>query len=410
MKIGTISMPGRKMFKGQGIKARFFILGIPLFPTGCIYKVTDNLGIPIPLTGKDILHAYAKVHFGLLGIGMTILADNIFKHNNKTMFYLTLLVGVGLLAFSVYSWIKHSSTDKEEEKTRELLGKAFLYNLPPQNLPLKIQKSLFGELLKTYIAKFSEVDWQSEIQGQNISKDKLPSLYALAHYQKTIDPTQENLNLYLKIQKLTNPIAGSSSKAGKTETRTKFDLTDKSTIATNFSATSNNPTKSSTQVGNKGTTHQSPVEKESIEMSAKDMNKLHDAKTSISNQLFIVCGIFGTIIFVLLIAMGGSTTMIYASLIASVVLGGIMAAVFIPGFSKINNDLKEKKKIEVKIRIGDVVKDYDGYYLIAKHNQYGIKRIKAPAKYSSTAMLNKEMSVVVSAKSHTLLEVLDVKF
>ncbi|MEL6973334.1 MAG: hypothetical protein AAFO02_24445 [Bacteroidota bacterium] len=129
MRIGIINMPGRKGYEDQSLRTRFFILGLPLFPTGCYYKISDNLGINIPLKGEDILHAFAKIHFGLLGVAGLMWSSSLYGASavQKT---LLILVSLLLLGFCLYSWMMHSQVQGEEEiAKRRIFGKAFLNKL-----------------------------------------------------------------------------------------------------------------------------------------------------------------------------------------------------------------------------------------------------------------------------------------
>lgn len=400
MKIGTINMPGRMVHKGQSIRARFFILGLPLFPTGCIYKITDNLGINVPLTGKDILHAFAKIHIGLLGLALPAIANNMF-YNNKTMEILFSVLGLAMIAFSIYSWMKHSTVDKKEAYKRDMFGKAFLYNMPPEHLPKKVQENLFAEMLRTYMAKFAKVDWQSEILNEGITQANLPSLYTLAYYQKTLNPDAKNLELFEKVEAVAHSMDKvDNNQVSSNKVQTKFDLSTKDTA--NFTSDSGN---SSNSTSNTSPAAISQSIAKSVKMEARDVRKVHDAKTSMNNQLYMLCGIIGVILLICAFVIGNLVVI----LLAAAIFAAIAAFIFIPGYIKINKDLAGRKKIEATVRIGDVVQDSGDVYLIPKHNKYGIKRFKAPPNYASLSLLNKEMKVWVSKESHTLIEVIEVK-
>ena len=184
-------MPGREKFRDQSIKARFFILGLPLFPTGAIYQVTPSLGIPVPLTGHDTLHAFAKIHSPLLGVGAFLLAQEAAR--NATAFAAVLglialglialgLIALGLIGFGVYSWIKVRDAAPEDHLKRRIFGKAFQYNMPPEYLPKDLARKLQGELVNNYLLRHRNVNWQGHVDSGVVTKRDLllqPNRYGI---------------------------------------------------------------------------------------------------------------------------------------------------------------------------------------------------------------------------------------
>ncbi len=397
-------MPGRKGYEGQSLRTRFFILGLPLFPTGCYYKISDNLGINIPLGGQDILHAYAKIHFGLLGLGGLLWSSSLYRASTT---YKTLLVLVSLvmLGFCLYSWIMHSQVqDKEEEKQRRIFGKAFLYNMSPEYLPNNVQKSLFGELMKTYFGKFSKMEWQAEIHEGKVNKENFPLLYTLAYYQKTLQPSPTNEALFSKIEayleKRKASATGERTQTTSTNTRQNF-----AGAATGFQSDSQQSTYQGQATA--GTTQTKTATEP---MSSQDAFKLHDARDEITKQLFMVGGFFLFSFIVTAVLSGDMALLGTVFVICLVLYGTISAIAFVPSYLKIRRDLTNRQKIKIQVRIKDMTEEFGTAYLVLKPNSYGIKKLTAPAKYYSTALLNQELEIYVAKESHTLLEIIGARY
>ncbi|MEL6973650.1 MAG: hypothetical protein AAFO02_26095 [Bacteroidota bacterium] len=62
------------------------------------------------------------------------------------------------------------------------------------------------------------------------------------------------------------------------------------------------------------------------------------------------------------------------------------------------------------MRIKDMTEEFGTAYLVLKPNTYGIKKLTAPAKYYSTALLNQELEIYVAKESHTLLEIVGARY
>lgn len=424
MRIGTINMPGRHKFNGQSIRTRFFILGLPLFPTGCFYQISNNLGINVPLSGQDLLHAYAKIHFGILGlIGLFWMQNT--RHHNSSMQSILLILSLALLAFSVYSWLRHSDSKGDELINRKIFGKAFLYNMPPEYLPKNVQQSLFGELLKVYFGKYARLDWQKDIETENVYKHNFALLYTLAYYQKTITPSVNHNALFGKILaylkkekklKTSEPTATQNQTNTSPEKETLLnilqDIQGTNTQAAFQSSSAKDQSAHSSSDNNKhsdtsGTKQQAH---KLTSMTAKDVFKVEDAQSRLFKQLFMVFGFFAFGFIVVAIISSDKSLLGNAFLICLVLYGVISAIVFLPSFLKINKDLKERQKMRIKVRIKDLAQEAGTAYLVLQANKYGIKKLTAPAEYYSTELLNKELEIDISKASHTLLEIVRVSY
>lgn len=443
MRIGTINMPGRYRYDGQSIQTRFFTLGLPLFPTGCLYKISDNLGIEIPLTWNDILHAYAKIHFGLIGLGLLFWRKSLYR-SDVSLKLVLLLMGLVLIGISIYSWVIHYDVKKEELLQRRIFGKAFLYNMHPEYLPKDVQQSLFGELLKTYLGKSNHFDWRTKIEKGEVTKSNFPLLYTLAYYQNTIEPSKDHKALsevmsdYLyKRKKLKNPSINNnepetvSAKANFTSQPTNQEGANKEPndkIATilkmmqeieqgeSRAKTAQSSNTSSSSKANLSDTSKSKntevkeVYGQAIKMSLTDVAKLSEAKSTTEKQMLMVFGML-PIALLVMVFVGSNTALLFqVFLVCVVIVAIIVAAIFLPGYSKIQKDIKYHQKMRVKVRVKDMAEEAGTTYLILKHNEYGIDKLTAPSKYYSTDLLNKELDIYVSKEAHTLLDIISYNY
>ncbi len=431
MRIGIIPMPGRHSFNGQSIKPKFFILGLPLFPTGCFYKISDNLGIDVPLTGADVFHGFAKFHFGLGGIGLVIWANNMYGgHAGKI---LLLIAGVVLTCLSIFSWVKHYRTDREDELPRRVFGKAFMYNMLPEYLPAKAQTALYGELLRIYTGKFGKTDWLSDLNAGRVDKSNFALLYTMAYYHKTIQPTANNELIFQKAAAYLNKNKSAQNTATTTQTASYAAPSPTQTSAASSPKPAgqtnnlddlvrtaqqsmnrggnkaNSNTRTTTPPAGGRNANRTVASEEKI--TSRDADKLRAAKSEMTNQLLMFAGLlfFGFIV-VTMLSGGGGTMLITVFFMMLIIYGGISLAVYYQPFTKINRDLQMRKKILVKVRIKDIAKEQGTVYLKVQPNSYGIKQIQGPAQYYSMDLLNKELEIYVGKYSHTLFEVVRVSY
>ncbi len=412
MRIGVIGMPTRNSYNGQGFKTRFFILGIPLFPTSCIYKISDNLGIEVPMTGKDVLHAYAKIHFGLLGFGGLIWSANMYG-NDAVSKTIVVILSLCLLGFCIYSWVFHSEAQGDELENRKIFGKAFLYNMPPEYLPLNVQKSLFGELLKTYLGKFGNLDWEEKIKNNEMDKSNFSILYTMAYYQKTIQSSSENNVLFEQVTARLEEAKRNKMTKGKAtdSTESKGDMVmAKSNVSSDTHAIQSKP---EAQKADKPPVSQpQKVETKVVteKMDYKDLAKLRGAKEDMVKQVLMVfVFLFIGVIVVAFTGVGMETLLIVAA-VGLLLYGGIAAMIFLPDYLKLEKDLSNREKIRIKVRVKDIAVESGTTYLMLQPNKYRVNKVTATNKSYSTNLLNKELEIYVSKSSHTLLDIVNVSY
>ncbi len=445
MKIGVVNMPGRFGFGGQCIRTRFFILGVPLFPTSCIYKISNNLGIEVPMTGEDILHAYAKFHFGFFGLIGLFWSTNSMRGAATGMKWFYIVLSLAMLVFSIYSWAKHHSASTSETLRRRIFGKAFMYNMLPEHLPLSVQESLYGELNKIFYGKFKRTDWQTDINRGTVTKSNFPLLYTLAYYQKTLGPSVQSEALFKEIETFLDP-----------EKVLKTDTAQNNSTQTSSSTTKDNPQESSAYTStNSGAnmtmddamrifdelqqkekagsqdetvgatqknrfsqttsdqateTSTNASDDQPVQMTSGDVVKLHTARERMNKQLLMLAGFIGVGFIIAVMVSANVSSMVTAFIIVLVLFGLMAAAVFLPEYIKSSKDLKSRKKIKVKVRVKDMSNEFGTAYLVLRHNKYGIKKITAPSSYYSTDLLNKELEIYVSKASHVLLDIAKVSY
>jgi hypothetical protein len=196
--IGTISTGTIYEYKSQSIKTKFVIIGIPLFPIGSFYKITNNLGIPIPLNKKSVWVGYSRTTLLAIGILLSLLSNHLFEYDafEKTLFT---ILGVLLTLNGIANWILHWSLKPDEEKVREILHRAVNYNMLPEYLPIDVKVSLLKELLKKYSTQFPSSKWEDDIKYNNINESNKFILFSLAYYYYQIEPTEKNKSLLTSI-------------------------------------------------------------------------------------------------------------------------------------------------------------------------------------------------------------------
>ncbi|RBL93573.1 hypothetical protein [Chitinophaga flava] len=182
--IGTIFTGSIHQYKNQGIRTKFFIIGLPLFPVSSYYKISANEGIALPLNGKSIWHGYSRTTFLAMGIVGLLFARE-------------LPIPLLILAFAaffngLYSWALYTILPKEEEATRYYFSRAFDYNILPELLPQNIQLALFQELLQVYRQQIdSLMDWEQMITQGHINENNKYLLYTAAYYHHVVTGEQK---------------------------------------------------------------------------------------------------------------------------------------------------------------------------------------------------------------------------
>lgn len=432
MVIGTIGMPGRHALDGQSIKTKFFILGLPLFPTSCAYKVSQNLGIELSVTRKDMYHAYAKVHFGLIGLIGFVFSSNMRGWGTSRII---MMVGCAiLLGLSLYSWIKHTGPDEEEMIRRRIFGKAFLYNMPPEYLPTRIQNSLFQQLQKTFIGRFNHFNWQEDIKNSNVTKENFAILYTLSYYQKTLQASPDHNYLFNEMESYLNKTKSLKTAGGKVDESKRWEPKSNFNPIVSSEPTLDNQLKGTPKSANKTSSYSSTFDNKTSgrnssatgtaqdkvgankskgtleKLTAKDIRKLHDAQDSIQKQLYMFAGLLLFGFIVAAVIMPNKANLVWVFLMTFAIWAIIAAFVFMGDYRKIGKDLNDRNKIKVKVRVKDLAVQSDTAYFAFQPNPHGIEKAQASSKYYSTGLLNKEIEMYVSKESHTLLEIMEIKY
>ncbi|MGX5818831.1 hypothetical protein ACWKWU_11580 [Chitinophaga lutea] len=196
--IGTLSSGSLHDFEGQCIKTKFVIIGVPLFPVQTYYKITDNMGIPIPMNGKSVLHGYLRTTFLGLGFVGMIAASAMPKAAVVLSF---LLIGLG-----IYSWVLFAGGVKDKEsRTRTILGKGFNYNMLPEHLPQEVQIALFHEAEQKWKKLNGEnSSWIAAI-AHGITPENKYLLYTLAYYANVMAGSEATVEMLAKLDTHFNP-------------------------------------------------------------------------------------------------------------------------------------------------------------------------------------------------------------
>jgi len=196
--IGTISTGTIYEYKSQSIKTKFVIIGVPLFPIGSFYKITDNLGIPIALNKKSVWVGYSRTTLLAIGILLSLISQHIFEYDSFEKILFT-FIGILLTINGIANWVLHWSLKPEEEKIREILFRAVNYNMTPEHLPMEVKASILKELIKKYSTQYPNSKWEDDIRLHNISDSNKFILFSLAYYYCHLMPTDTNKSLFTTI-------------------------------------------------------------------------------------------------------------------------------------------------------------------------------------------------------------------
>ncbi|NSL89522.1 hypothetical protein [Chitinophaga solisilvae] len=177
--IGTIFTGSIHYYEDQGIRSKFFMLGLPLFPLSTYYKLAGNKAIAIPINGKSIWKGYSRTTLLAMGIAGVMFA--------RELSLPQLLLALAALLNGLYSWMTFPVTGKKEEATRSYISRAFEYNMLPELLPPKIRFALYEELENVCNTTLGiGADWEAMIAQEDISEHNKYLLFTMAHYNYVI--------------------------------------------------------------------------------------------------------------------------------------------------------------------------------------------------------------------------------
>ena len=175
-------------FKGQSIKTKFFILGIPLFPISSYYFVGKNKGMETPLIGKSARFGFARTFCLAAGLGLTLTCQINDHWQNKEIKILTIAAACIFMFVAIYSWIKQQSISESDKKSRLILEKAIGYNMLPSKLPKATRLQLRKVIASKMLEKYKEVDVNTIFTRTDYENSEIPLLYSMALYTESINP------------------------------------------------------------------------------------------------------------------------------------------------------------------------------------------------------------------------------
>jgi hypothetical protein len=199
MIIGTMFLGKVKEINKQWIETKFFIVGVPLFPTSSILVTSatsynSRQGISIPLNATSVIAGYARLitFLAALGFFITGAADA-----DTTM----LLIGMAFAITWAYFYFNFGKPSTSEISERSKLGKAIGVYALPNWYDFDGAMNNLNHLQFHYKGKFTS-DWKSDLSSGNVSQDKVPVLYALAVFNYMVDQSPANDDLLNKANKL----------------------------------------------------------------------------------------------------------------------------------------------------------------------------------------------------------------
>lgn len=183
MIIGTVFLGRVKKFKSQQIQTKFFMLGIPLFPTGDSILVTSSgynsrQGIPLKLHSESVLAGYGRI--------FVLIACIVAFAFEESHILAVLLAALAIFLFAFYG----RSTEKENE-IRSIIGDFTNVYAMPEWMERGTVYSIYNQLSSVYESR--NRNWMTDIKQGNVLNGKLA--YAIALLYASYDPSEENLSL-----------------------------------------------------------------------------------------------------------------------------------------------------------------------------------------------------------------------
>ena len=195
MIIGTMFLGKVKEINKQHIETKFFVFGIPIFPTSSMLVTESGYnrrqGMSIPLNTTSIVAGYARL--------LTFVAAIVFLFMGYGESSLTLqLIGVAFAGLWVYLYFWFGKPTPSEIEERSKLGNAIGFYAMPNWFDFDTALNNYKNLQYHYKDKFQNSDWKEDLNGAHIDADKRPVLYAIALFNFMVDQSPENERLFNK--------------------------------------------------------------------------------------------------------------------------------------------------------------------------------------------------------------------
>ncbi len=212
MRIGTQFLGDIDSLGKEGIRTKFFILGLPIIPLESYYCLESGYrnvrGFPIDTNGRSVLVAYLFwwISFPLiLGGGLLFFTD----FDNV---YCVLMLISGLIFGFIVNRIARLS--KPEKRRRTIFNNITGMGAPPELLPQDTRRDTLAALEKLWQTRTSDPslqDWRNAVSLDDFDASSLLILYCLASYAEESSLASE---IWQRIETSGEP-ATSKARSGK---------------------------------------------------------------------------------------------------------------------------------------------------------------------------------------------------
>lgn len=198
MLFGTMYSGTLHELDGQSIQTKFVIIGVPLIPTGTIYRVTPNQGFPMGLSLKSIAVGYCRTTFFVISLLTLTIFKNIHLNTdiNHLHYEYFKYVCKGMVVVGFIAWSPFFFDALKENKIRKILAKAIDYNMSPKYLRPDVVASIYMIALEKYKDKFYIEEWELEVETGKINDENKDILFTLAIYAFKLSPNDRYSNIY----------------------------------------------------------------------------------------------------------------------------------------------------------------------------------------------------------------------
>lgn len=195
----------------QWIETKFFsIMFIPIFPVGSMFVTKTAFrkrqGIDIAMNGKSVLATYSRVILPVLAaFSLYYLFNNLQYRYDSNWISTTISLAFLSLIFiggSIYFYFFFGRANEEEVTIRSKVGRVSGLYAMPHWIDRVQHMHLLDSALRTYQNRYPDADWKQDLQNDNIEKEKLPALFAIALFNCMYYDTPENDELYAQADKL----------------------------------------------------------------------------------------------------------------------------------------------------------------------------------------------------------------
>lgn len=184
MRIGEMFL-GRVEGQGtQSIQTKFFILGVPLFPTESYWSTQDTVngvvGFPIPIHGKSVLFGYLRMYSWLGALLAGVFAY--VEHRSYSPEYGLMGLSAVLALTAVLSTFVLGGVGATEQRERAVLQRVTGLYAPPEILSPEKRAEIALGVVQAW-RKISDTPWEARIDSGRATGVELPVLYTIARYE-----------------------------------------------------------------------------------------------------------------------------------------------------------------------------------------------------------------------------------